>query len=91
MEIGESEATTRQTVRVVHVSGVEMEDYVGVSTCPEILSRSMAIDVFVSPRGVHEVGAAPYESSETVPEEIRARKCPPRGTDLHAIKRHIHT
>lgn len=71
VEVGQSEAATRQTVGVVHVRGVEIEIEVGVSTRSEILGRSVAIDVLVSPRGVQEVSPAPNSSSETVPEKIR--------------------
>ncbi|KAK8694247.1 hypothetical protein V6N13_071802 [Hibiscus sabdariffa] len=59
--MGQGEATACQPIRYVNVGGIKVEGVVIGSPNAKISSRPMTVNVLVSPRGVHEVGMAPYD------------------------------
>ena len=85
-EVGvrQGKAAARQPIWDVHVGLIEVEGLVKRSPSTKILSCSMMVHVFLTPRGVNAVGPTPYDACETVPQWIIARDSLPRGTNLHA-------
>jgi len=80
--VGKREAAADQAPAMLR--GIEARSQKRQPSSLEVGSRPMPVDVVAVPRVPHPERPSPDAPREVLPQQIRARHLPPRGTNLHA-------
>lgn len=83
--VGEDEAAADQAPAMLRMA--ELRNRRRQPPILEVPRRPMAVDVLPVPRVPHTERPSPDAPREVLPQQIRARHLPPRGTNLHARRK----